>query len=350
MVDRLRIIGVVTLLAVVFWLFAEAESLGQFTGLTRLRFVTGDSAELLVRPADRFDGSVTIDMTGTKAAVARASQVLAGGLSIEPGMTGLPTAEGLHSVNLLQALQSHPLVRQTGAQVTSVRPQVVDVVVTELTTQQVPITVELPGVEVVGAVKVTPERATLRLPRAAWELNSETLRVTARLSEAQVRAVPTSGAVRLDARLEAPESVLALPGFAMTESVAALDFIVRTRAVTERLTSVPVQVVLPPIEVGGWRVEIDEDDRFLDVQAAGAQERIERLRRREDAVIGVVSLSSDDLAAGVQSRPVTLMLLRQGAMTPPGDLELTSTKQTVNLKITREGAVPGAGAAKEGGS
>jgi hypothetical protein len=341
--ERLRTFLLVTLLAVVFWLFAEAESLGQYTGLTRIRFITGDSAERLVRPADGFDGSVTIDMTGTKAAVARASQALAGGIALEPGMTGLPTTEGRHSINLLQALQAHPTLREVGAQITSVRPQVVDVIVTELTTQQVPIDAALPGVEVVGGVKVTPERATVRLPKAAWELSRDTLRITARLSEAQVRGVPSSGAVRLDARLEPPESIVALPGFTMVESSAMLDFIVRSRAITERLTSVPVQVVLPPIEVGRWRVEIDEPDRFLEVQASGSTDRVERLRKKEDAVIAVVSLSSDDLAAMVQSRPVTLMVLRQGAMSVPADLELSAAKQTIALKIIREPEVPAKG-------
>lgn len=344
MAERLRTFVLVTLLAVVFWLFAEAESLGQYSGLTRIRFVAGDSAERLVRSAEGFDGSVTIDMTGTKAAVARASQVLSGGISLEPGMTGLPTAEGRHSINLLQALQAYPSLREIGAQITSVRPQVVDVIVTELTTQQIPIDAALPSVEVVGGVKVTPERATIRLPKAAWELGRETLRITARLSEAQLRGMPQSGAVRVDARLEPPESIVALPGFSMAESSATIDFIIRTRAVTERLTSVPVQIVIPPFEVGRWRVEIDEGDRFLEVQATGNADRVERLRKKEDAVIAVVSLSSDDLAAMVQSRPITLMVLRQGAMTAPADLELTAAKQTIALKIAREPDPPAKGA------
>lgn len=346
MLERLRTIVLVTLLAVTFWLFAEAESLGQFSGIATVRFMGGENGERLVRPAERFDGSVTVDLVGTKAAVDRVRLTLSSGLELEPGMAGLPTTEGRHTVNLLQVLQNHPALRGSGAQVTSVRPQIVDLIVTELTTQQIPIEPVLTGLEVVGAVRVTPERATIRLPRAAWELNQLTpgsLRASARLTDAQRRALPASGAARAEARLEAPESVAALPGFALVESTATLEFIIRSRSVTQTITSVPVQVVLPPIEVGRWNVQVDAEDRFLDVQASGSAERVERLTKKEDAVIAVVSLSSDDLAQRAASRPVSLIVLRQGAVAATSDLDLLASKAVVRLTIEPITSASGAG-------
>ena len=344
MLSGLRTFLVVTLLAVVFWLFAEAESLGQFSGLTSIRFVGGEGGERYVRTAEGFDESVTIDLTGTKSAVARAGLLLSKGLALEPGMPGVPGTDGRHSVNLLQALQSHKELSETGARVTSVRPLLVDVVVTELTTQEVPIEAALPGVEVVGAVKVTPERARLRLPRAAWELTRETLRVSSRVPEPARRGLPVSGPARVDAILEAPESVVALPGFAMLDSSATLEFIVRSQTSTAPAGPAPVQVLLPPVEVGKWIVEVEGEDRFLDVSASGPAERVERLRRKEAGVVGVVTLSSDDLEQRVTSKPVTLMVLAEGELRTWPEVELTTPTKAVRFRIAPiEAAANGAG-------
>lgn len=340
MLERLRTFAIVTLIALTFWLFAEAESLGQFSGLTTVQFIAGPGEERLIRPAEGFGGSVTIDVTGSKAALARAGSVLGAGLKLEPGMPGVPTNNGRHTIDLLRALQSYTPLSGTGAQIVSVRPQLVDVTVTELITPDVPIDPMLNGIEVVGAVRVTPEAVPLRLPKASWELNREVLRIPARLSESQRRALPPSGTVRQTVRIELPESIAALPGVSLGVSDVMLEFTVRARTDALPLSSIPVQVVVPPVEAGKWTIDIAKSDRFLQGEVSGPKDQIERLRSGADGVVALVSLSSDDLVSGLTTKAVSFFVLRNGAVTPLGDLTVATNTQSVALTITRPKADP----------
>ncbi|MBL8745232.1 MAG: hypothetical protein JNK58_02630 [Phycisphaerae bacterium] len=339
MFSGVRTFAIVTLFAVALWVFAESESLGEFSGLTSLRFVSAgaEAGGRLVSPDASFDGSITIDLVGSKAAISRSEGELKRGIELSPGLSGVPTTDGRHTLNLLRVLQDYSPLKRTGVRVVAVTPQAVDVVVQELVTVQALVEPMLQGVEVVGEVRMTPDRVGVRLPRSAVGDGSEPIRIAARLDASQTKRLPTSGPVKEEVSLIPPVKYASLPGFQMDRSSVDVEFTIRGRSATETLRSVPVQVVLPPVEVGRWEVEVDSDDRFLSAEVSGPTEAVERLKNGSEAVIAVVALSSDDLQSQIDSKNVTFVVLRGGVFTLRPELQIVGEQSSVRLKISPRG-------------
>lgn len=337
--ERLKSFLTVSIITVTVWLFAEAESLSKHSAITRVQFIAGEGANRTVRPAEGFGGSVTADIEGSRAALEKAREILSNGLRLELGKPGVPFSDGTHTVNLLEALKAYEPLTIAGVQVVSVTPQNVVIRVVELETRQVPVDAELPGVQIVGQVKVAPETVAVRLPRSEWEAMTSPLRLTARLTEEQIRQLPSSGVAREQARVIAPASAAGVDGFSGGAPTVSLEFTVKNRNATAQLVAVPVQVVMPPIEAGKWLVEVNAQDQFLSADVSGPSEVIERLQASGNPVIAVVALSSDDLEKGITSKDVSFAQLRSGVLSAlPDSVKLTAPKAAVRLKVTRVGS------------
>lgn len=335
MLSKLRTFVIVSALAVALWLFAEGESLGEFSGLTSVRFVSNLEQGRLIIASESFEGTVSVKLLGSRAAIARAEGVLARGVRLEPGMPGVPATEGTFAVNISQALEFYPDLASTGVRLSDVTPQTVEVEVTELVTLEVEIEPLLGELEVVGAVRTNPERARLRLARSAVASLGPDPKISARVAAEQLREIAPGVPARVEARLEVPAG---LPSSARAEvlpATAFLEFLVRTASATEVFRSVPVQVLLPPIEVGDWSIEINESDRFLSTEVTGAPEQIERLRTKADALIALLPLSSDDLLAGVNSKKPSFVLLRDGSVVSRSSVRIAEPTDAVRFKVTR---------------
>lgn len=339
MLSGVRTFLIVTLFAIVLWVFAESESLGEFSGLTTMRFASagGEGNGRLLSADPSFDGTITIELVGSKAAISRSEGELKRGIELSPGLAGVPTSDGRHTLNLLRVLQDYLPLKRTGVRIASVTPQAVDVVVQELVMVQAAVEPMLQGVEVVGEVRVTPDRVGVRLPRSAVVEGAEAIRIPARLDAAQTKRLPASGPVKEELELSPPAAISSLPGFRLERTSVDVEFTIRGRSATETLRSVPVQVVLPPVEVGRWEVEVSSEDRFLTAEVSGPTELVERLKNGTEAVIAVVALSSDDLQAHVESKDATFMLLRGGVFSTRAELQITGAKGNVRLKITARG-------------
>lgn len=335
MLSKFRTGLLVTLFALVLWIFAESESLGEYTGLTTIRFAGGEGRDRLIFPRPGFQGTVNVNLVGSKSAIARSERVLAGGIALEPGLPGVPTTDGRHAVDLLQALQGFGPLNRTGVRVAGASPQIIEVEVVELATHSAAVEPVLEGVEVVGEVRVNPDRVTIRLPRGALAQAGDSIRVQARLNEARARRLPASGTAREEVPLSAPASVASLPGFEMDRTTATVEFTIRSRSASESFRSIPVQAVLPPVEIGRWLVEVDTEDRFLAATVAGPPESLERIRSGAEALIALVALSSDDLASRVRSKDATFALLKGGAIGPlPPDLSVAAERTLVRLLVS----------------
>ncbi len=338
MFDRIKTILTVTIIAVILWLFAEAESLSSYSAITRVHFVAGEGTSRTVRAGEGFAGSVNVDVEGSRAALEKAKEILAGGVRLELGKPGVPFTDGTHSVNLLEAIQAYPSLTQAGVQVVAVSPQNVSIRIVELETRQTPVDALTPGVQVVGSVRVTPETVAVRLPRSEWEAMTSPLRLTAQLTEEQVRQLPSSGVARVEARVTAPSVGTGFEPFSGGTPTVSLEFTVKNRNASATFSAAPVQVILPPIEAGTWRVEVDQQDQFLSLEVSGPSEIIERLQAAGNPVIAIVALSSDELEKGVTSKEVAFGQLRGGVLSAlPDTVRVTAPKTSVRLKVSRIG-------------
>lgn len=340
MFSRVRTFLLVTLFATILWVFAESESLGEFAGITTVRFSsgTGEGNTRLISPDQAFDGTISIDLVGSKGAISRSETELIKGIELAPGMAGVPTLDGRHTINLLRVLQDYAPLTRTGVRIATVTPLALEVEVLELVAQQAVIEANLQGIDVVGEVRVTPDRVAVRLPRSALTNGQEPIRVTARLDETQRKRLPVSGPVKEEAAIIPPSAYAGLPGFSIERATATLEFTVRGRSATETLRSIPVQIVLPPVEIGRWDVQIESEDRFLTADVSGPTDAMERLKSGAEAVIAVLSLSSDDLEAKVEKKDAAFMVLKSGAFMLRPELQIVGVKSSVRLKITPKSA------------
>lgn len=337
MINKARTFGLVTLLAVAIWLFAEAESLGEYQGSARVQFVVGAQADRLVRP-EGFAGSVEIEIRGSRAAIGRARDILGSGLRLSPQDSGLASATGRQTVDLLRVLQQHSPLTDTGVQIDSVRPQSVDVLVTVLEERTLPVAAAMPTVEVVGQVRVAPENARVRMPASLQPApGAEPFRVLARPTPEMVRRLPSSGAARLaDVPLELPDGLMREADITLIDRAATLEFTIRNRNAVKELTLVPVQVVVPPIELQRWRVIVNPEDQFVTVTLTGVADALETIGTATERPVAVLSLSSDELDARITSKEIEVFVLRGGVLSAlPGGVQGEPSKGSVRFQIER---------------
>lgn len=338
MLERIKSFLLISVIALTIWLFAEAESLSSYSGITRVQFISGEGSNRTVRVADGFSGSVSVEVEGSRVAIDRAREILSAGVRLELGKTGVPFVDGAHSVNLVEAIQAYRPLAAAGVQVTSVSPQNVSLRITELETRQVPVDASLPGVQIVGAIRITPESLPVRLPRSEWEAMKEPLRLVVRLGDEQIARLPAGGVARVEARALAPASTSGVDPFptGAGNAVVSLEFTVKDRNATAQFAAVPVQVLLPPIEAGVWRVQIESQDQFLTLEATGPSETIERLQAADAPLIALLALSSDDLERGIASKEVSFGQLRAGVLAPlPESVKVSAAKSAVRFTVTR---------------
>lgn len=336
MISRIRTATVLLILALVIWLFAESESLGDAEQTVRVEF--GVSAEdrerLLVRTAD-FDGRLQVSFRGAQSSIQRARAALESNLRLEPGMPGIPDSDGRHTLRLIDVLREQPFMRATGVTIELVQPQQIIIEVEELIQRSFPIAPLLPGMEVEGEVSITPATAQVRLPRSVADAVPQETAVIARVTPAGGRSLPP-GPHTMNIRLALPDELANTRGVTLLTRSATLEFTVRSTLQTESFSSVPVQVLLPPIEMSDWRVILDEADQFVRVDISGPSELIERLRSGQLRLLAAFSLSDVELAGGVTSKPLRIMVLADGVPAPlPEGLTVISPARSARFTVQR---------------
>lgn len=332
--ERLTTFVVVTLVSLTLWLYAEAESLGRETAPGRIEFISTRN-DLTIRPAPNFDGRVTIELSGSKAALTRAMAVLEGPLRLEPGKCGLPDTAGSTQINLQSALQQYDALQRSGVAIVAVRPPTATIDIGELVEVQARIVPKLPSVEVGGEVTVEPAQAMLRVPKALAAQTTSPFEVIAAPTPDQVSRLPESGPVTLPVTLSLPDALRQERGAELITNRAKLTFSIRSTLVPATLP-VPVQVLLPSIEQNLWSISIDPDDAILNVEVAGPADIINRLKSPAEGLVALLALSSDDLARGITTKPVGFAVLRQGVPTPlPESVVVRTPSTAVRFEATK---------------
>ncbi len=310
MADRLKTFGIVSLLAVVVWLFAEAESLGEAEVSARIEFPPASASRFLITSEPR-SPSVRLSLRGGKAALQRAASALESPVRLEPGRGGIPEVPGTHTVDLLEALRASAPLADARVTLEWVRPNTITVVLAPLETRPLEIQADLPGIQIEGPVEMTPRVAEVRAPVGVFEEFGRAFVNATLAGEAQ--SLPP-GRHTVTARLELPPALQGRPGVSLRTERAELSFTVVSTLVTETLPAVPVQVLLAPTEASEWRVSISPQDQILSVEMTGPRQIMSGLASTEGkmSIVGVLALSDIDLQSGLTSKAVGFVLLREG--------------------------------------
>ena len=340
---QLRTALVVTLVAVLIWIFAEGESLKTETVGARITVdAPEDMALRIVEPegfGDSATNPVTITLRGSTAGIDAIRDLLDEAIVLDAA-SGLPTAPGDHVINLAAALRDSRPFDNSGVSIDEVDPVSLRVRLVALQQITLPVTPSLDA-EVDGAVLVVPETVTVRVPAELAATLGPDVAATAQVGPLALRNV-APGAQRTLAgiRVELPPEIRDKWGVRDLEPTSvAVTLTLRDTTSTAVIPRVPVDVRLASSELNRWHITID-DPWIQDVTIRGPSDLVDRVVASmgpqagpEDRVTirAVLALSFEELEQGIQSKRVEFLLQPPSA----GTIQAEAPDMTVNLTVER---------------
>lgn len=309
-IDHLGILLVVSLLTILIWMLAEAESLRVERLRAEVTFRTDRDAPRLVRveAGQDFAGFVHLRVEGPTTRVDDLANTLRNRLLLEPGMDGIPLEPGRHSINLLDVLRSHPAIRDRRVNIAEVEPATVIILIDNLVTRELPVRVALPEGQLPdGAPEVTPPVISVRMPEAALQLLPEGAQLVAR-PDPQIIAALAEGrrGTFANVGLELPAPIRGMEGIRMSPSQVTVSLTLRSRTAAHVLPTVPIHLRLPPAEAALWDIQIPPESRLLtDVSVTGPADIIDQVRDGRLRPIAYITLAFEELErAAASGQPI----------------------------------------------
>lgn len=342
---RVKTVALVTLISVLIWVWAEAESLKTGTATTQVAFVP--APDTAVRVDDPPGGGASVQarvrMEGSTAAIDGAQRVLLRQVALTVGVDGVPGPPG-GTFSLEQALRQQRALRAAGVTIVSVEPATVRLTVAKIVPRDLPVVADLTGIDVEGEPTVSPAEVRVMLPEELARTLPEGATATAVIDPEELGHLREEGPQAVQARVRLPAALAQGPGsefVTLSRETVRVTLRLRQRVETLDLPTVPVWIMLPPTEGRSW--DVDVMDPFLrGVKVTGPTDLVQRLRRRELVVVAFVALSSDELAAGIAAKtavfaPVPAEVLGlPGAAGAGGAGEVALLEQGAPLRFTAE--------------
>jgi hypothetical protein len=244
----------------------------------------------------------------------------------------LPT-EGQHRLDLVELLESHKPLTNTGVRILSTDPASVQIDIDRL----VPVTVEIkavtPGVEPEN-LTIDPPQAVVKLPSRIRDRAGDNLSVEVHIPQTRLERLEPGVMntvenlkLRLAGALANERSVTIQP------ARATVTFTVRSRIKETTLPTVRVQIAGPPEDNDEYVVEI-ENNTLTDVIVKADLNLISQIEGGDAVVVALVHLSHQDKELGVESKPVTCF------MALPRDASVSVEPTLVNVEINGSRQLP----------
>lgn len=332
MMQRAKTVGLVTLVTILVWIFAEAESLTTETVSLGVFFQddAGSARVVQIAPGENWKDTVEVTVEGSTAAIDALSAQLRRPIVLTPGRETIPLEPGDHTIDLHVALRGHPAFRQKGVSIADVKPGVVTIRIDQLLDLEAKVRVAVSDGEMVSAVESSPATVTITVPESVKSRLGANPEVAALLDSSALRGLPEGQRTTISGvRLALPDGLGGLDNVSLEPPTVNVTVTVQNRTASHLLASVPVQLKIPPVEYGKWDIVVPEEDQFLkDVTVSGPREMIEQIKAESLRLIAVVPLSFDDLEAGITSKDAVFCDL-------PTPLRFEVQDKSVRLTITR---------------
>lgn len=317
--------ALVTVVSLLIWVWAEAESLSTVPVSPRVELARTDVVPTVLDAG--WNGTVRMRVRGSSAAVSQAQSRLSTVLSLVPGIGGIPATPGEHNVDLRDALRDHPALARLGVNFVDVEPAIIRVRLDQLASRSVEVRAVLPGLDVQGAATAAPPKVTLRLLERDVANLPPVLAATATPDADVLARLAGEGPHTVPGRVSVPGLPAWLGPVTIDPPEVLVTFTLRSKIDAWSVPQAPIWVVLPPGEAASWSVTPAQ--AFVEnVSITGPRELIEQVRAVEGGVRAYVVLSSDDLQKRVTSAPITFSLA-------PTGLRFTAKQSSVGLKIER---------------
>ena len=344
MLKQIPTILLVTLVTVLIWVFAEAETLRTREVPIQLEFTQDPRGEKALDIRSRTEpgaggiqvlrGSVTLE--GASAAVDEAERILRRPLRFDPALENISVTTGVEQSLDLQALiRAHHDLSAVSSTIKKVEPSHMTLVVDQLATREVDVRVEVPAGDVEGVPEAKPARVRLRLPTSRAENLMPNVAARAVVDPVTVqRLVPGRRETIANVRLEVPPSLAGERDIHFDPPTVEVSLTLRSRTPTSKPQGVPVQLVLAGVEQNAWDITLSPNDQFIpDVTATGPADVIRQIDDRTLPIVALLPLTFRELESGVTSKDVTFSTM------PPSGAALTfdAPHRTVTFTVKRRG-------------
>ncbi|MHC4109169.1 MAG: YbbR-like domain-containing protein, partial [Planctomycetota bacterium] len=278
---------IVTLVTVLLWVWAAAETREQEPATFRVRFASASAGNWVINPDEM---TLTTTLEGARFAIQEA-QARTGPLVLTTG-NELPSGVGRHTVDLTTALNKNEALRNTRVTVLSVDPPSEIIEIDALVAVTATVLPDLPPLHLEGEPEVDPAQVTITLPSRLGNLAPEEIAPRAYIAQSRLDTLEPGREYVLSTKLLLPEKLLAEAekldaeeSVTIEPSVANVTFTVRSFIEETILPTVRVHIAGPSKDHEEYLVEIDEADEVLkDVTISADAVLIERIKT-DDAVV-----------------------------------------------------------------
>jgi hypothetical protein len=319
---------IVTVFTVLIWLYAEGENVRWHELEVYPQFVAPAGRDLVIEVNE--PPRVTARFRCATSQLAQVQAAFAQGVRLEMH-TDEKDGDPIQDVELASRLTALQAISDLGIVIEETRPATVQVRVESLVSRRVPIAGVVEGdVQLASPAVVDVAEATVRLPASVARLIDDATRIEARINATNLESLDVNVQHTLEVPLNLPE---ALRGPYTVLSPVRANVTFRIRDLREKfvIPIVPVLLAGPPVDLGKYRVALDEDNRVLrEVAIVGPSDAIDRIRKRDFTVYALLMLNSDELeraATGAQSKQVIIQV--------PAGVTVDTTPDAVNFTVTR---------------
>lgn len=337
MFKHLWSILLVTLFAVVIWIFAESETLRSREISVDLVFeATPDrerAVELVDPTGDPGEQRVTVVamMEGSNVAIEDAERRLRRSVRIGAVDAGMPAVPGTHQIDVGALLRGEEELEDVGVSIRSVEPSTLTVRIVPLTTRELPVRVALARGDVDGSTEISPPRVRVRFPADRAKDVPEGAAAVAFVEEGAIDRLIAGRRERVSGvRVRPPEPLEGARHVSIDPPVADVALMLRNRTASLTIASVPVHIQIAPSEQSKWDIALDVKDQFIsDVTVSGPSELIRQVQDKALPVVAILQLSYTELEAGnLTSKEVVFSTL-------PSPLRFEAPSKSVRFTITR---------------
>jgi hypothetical protein len=242
-------------------------------------------------------------------------------------------APGRQTVDIAERIRSHEELRATGVTVLSVDVAAVDIDVDEMERSPMRVRPVLPGVTTEGDVTVEPLEVTVAMPSGIRQRLPQNLLVEAPLEKFELERFEPGVRQTRDVKVRLPDDLGPIEHVSFSPPRVKLTFTIRSKQRDVKLDSVRVQLICSPDDLAANTVEIDPK-LLRDVTVSADFDLARQIESGEVPVVAVVQLSSRDVEARLQSKPIAYFV----AMIP--EANGNTRGEVVKARIGASDALP----------
>ena len=294
---------IVTLVTVLLWVWAAAETREEKSATFLVRFASAGAGDWVIIPDEV---TLTVTLEGSRFPLQEALSLKQGSIVLTTG-NELPSSVGRHTLDLTTALNKNEALRNTRVTVLTVDPPSKMIEIDALVAVTATVQPDLPHLYLDGEPEVDPAQVTVTLPsRRLADLAPEEIAPRAYIAQSRLNRLEPGREYVLSTKLLLPEKLATEQSVTIEPPVADVTFTVRSFIEETILSTVRVHIAGPPEDHEEYFIEIDKADEVLkDVTISADAVLIAKIKARDAVVVAMVHLSHRDKEQRVESKPVT---------------------------------------------